>query len=71
MLCAKCNQGRFGDGLTPNNVLHIVKWRNSKYARNIKVFQYMDLGTGRTTDMYCTDKYNQPINVNKMVIEKE
>lgn len=71
LLCAKYSQGGFGNGLKPNNVLHIVKGRNSKYAKNIKIFQYMDLGTGRTTDMYCTDKFNSPISVDRMVIEKE
>lgn len=54
-----------------NNVVHIIKGRGSKYPRNIKVFQHIDLGTARTIDLYCTDKMNRPIKVDKLVIEKE
>lgn len=60
----------FGTNIYPNNVCHIIKGRNSKYAKYIKVFQYMDLGTGRTIDLYCTDKYNKPLKVDKLYIER-
>ena len=54
-----------------NNVVHIIKGRGSKYPKNIKVFQHVDLGTMRSIDLYCTDKNNNPINVDKMIIENE
>ena len=67
----KHNKVAFGQQIKPNNVIHIIKGRGSKYPKNIKVFQYMDLGTGRTTDMFCTDKFNNLINVDRLVIEYE
>lgn len=54
-----------------NNVVHIIKGRNSKYPKNIKIFQHISLGTGRSVDLYCTDCRNNPIQVDKLVIEHE
>ena len=62
---------RFGVPIEPNNVCHIIKGRSSKYPKYIKVFQKIELGTGRTIDLFCTDKNNNPIKVDKMIIEKE
>ena len=67
----KYNPNSFGNTIMPNNVIHIIKGRGSKYPKNIKVFQYIDLGTARTYDMFCTDKANNPIDVDKLVIEYE
>lgn len=63
------NKNAFGNTVYPNNVTHIIKGRGSKYPKNIKVFQYVDLSNGRIIDMFCTDKFNNPINVNKLKIE--
>lgn len=63
------NSQSFGNTIRPNNVIHIIKGRGSKYPKNIKVFQYIDLSTSRTLDMFCTDKQNNPINVDKLKIE--
>lgn len=68
---AKFNNNKFGNTIYPNNVVHIIKGRGSKYPKNIKVFQYIDLSTARTYDMFCTDKYNSPIDVEKLIIEYE
>ena len=65
------NKVAFGQQVKPNNVIHIIKGRGSKYPKNIKVFQYMDLGTGRTTDMFTTDKFNNLIQVDRLTIEYE
>lgn len=65
----KYNNSKFGTPIQPNNVIHIIKGRGSKYPKNIKVFQYCDLSTSRTYDMFCTDKFNNPINVDKLIIE--
>ena len=67
----KYNKDNFGNTIVPNNVIHIIKGRGSKYPKNIKVFQYIDLSTARTYDMFCTDKQNNPINVDKLKIEYE
>lgn len=67
----KNNKQSFGSTIYPNNVIHIIKGRGSKYPKNIKVFQYIDLSTSRTLDMFCTDKQNNPINVDKLKIEYE
>lgn len=58
----------FGGHIKPNTVAHIIKGRNSKYEKNIKVFQYLDMGTGRSYDLFCTNKDNEPIKVNKLDI---
>lgn len=60
-----------GEILTPNFVSHIVKGRASKYPKYIKVFQYIDLGTGRSYDLYVTDRNNNLIKVEKLYIEVE
>lgn len=64
-------KNKFGEQLLPNNVIHIIKGRGSKYPKNIKVFQYIDLSTSRTIDMFCTNKYNEPIEVDKLIVEYE
>lgn len=53
----------------PNNIIHIVKGRSSAYPKYIKVFQYVDLGTGRSEDLLVLDKDNKPITINKTFIE--
>ena len=65
------DKDNFGNTIVPNNVIHIIKGRGSKYPKNIKVFQYIDLSTARTYDMFCTDKQNNPINGDKSKIEYE
>lgn len=68
---AKNNNSNFGQSIIPNNVIHIIKGRGSKYPKGTKVFQYIDLGIGRTIDMFATDKANNIIKVDKLVIEYE
>lgn len=53
----------------PNNIIHIIKGRSSAYPKYIKVFQYVDLGTGRSEDLLVLDKDNNPIKINKTYIE--
>lgn len=66
---SKNNKNAFGNPIIPNNVIHIIKGRGSKYPKGTKVFQSIDLSTGRTIDMFCTDKFNNMIQVDKLVIE--
>jgi replicative DNA helicase len=70
-LCAKVSEKGFGNIRKPNNVLHIIKGRNSKYPKYIKVFQEISLGTGRSIDLFCTDMYNKHIQVDRRIIEVE
>ena len=53
----------------PNNIIHIIKGRSSEFPKYIKVFQYVDLGTGRSEDLLVLDKDNNPIKINKTYIE--
>lgn len=53
----------------PNNIIHIIKGRSSAYPKYIKVFQYVDLGTGRSEDLLVLDKDNKPITINKTFIK--
>lgn len=62
-------RGHFGENFKPNCVLHNYKVRFSKYGIGIKIYQYLDKGTGRCIDLYCTDMYDNPINIDKTVIE--
>ena len=62
-------RGDFGNDLKPNIVLHNYKVRFSKYGVGIKIYQYLDKGTGRCIDMFCTDMYDNPINIDKTISE--
>ena len=61
--------GKFGESFKPNTVLHNYKVRFSKYGVGIKIYQYLDKSTGRCIDMYCTDLYDNPINIDKTIVE--
>ena len=61
--------GKFGESFKPNVVLHNYKVRFSKYGVGIKIYQYLDKSTGRCIDMFCTDMYDNPINIDKTIIE--
>ncbi len=50
-------------------MLHNYKVRFSKYGVGIKIYQYLDKSTGRCIDMFCTDMYDNPINIDKTIIE--
>lgn len=65
----KNKKEKFGENIVPNNVIHVVKGRSSEYPKYMKIFQYADLGTSTTIDMFCTDKDNNPITVENLVIE--
>ena len=51
--------------IKPNRILHLFKARFGNTEQNMKIWGYLDLNTGRFTDMWCTDVYNKPINVTK------
>lgn len=65
----KYNDVAFGEKIIPNNVIHIIKGRGSEYPNDLKVFQYVDLGTSTSIDMFCTTIDNSPIDVQNLVIE--
>ena len=68
-LIAKFDKGNgIKMNIYPNNVCHVVKGRNSKYEKHIKVFQHIDLGTLRSIDLFCTNKHNEPIKVEALKI---
>ena len=62
-------RGKFGEDFKPNVVLHNYKVRFSKYGIGIKLYQYLDKSTGRCIDLYCTDLYDNPINIDKTIVE--
>lgn len=45
----------------PNLIVHNIKGRASRFPKYIRVYQYVDLGTGRSKDLYVTTKDLQPI----------
>ena len=53
----------------PNLIVHSIKGRASRFPKYIRVYQYVDLGTGRSQDLYVTTKDLQPItNIEKLKI---
>lgn len=57
-------------GLTPNRICHCYKVRFGSHEQGIKVWGYLNLGTGEWTDMFVTNKYNEPISIDKMRLFK-
>ena len=62
-------RGEFGENFKPNVIRHNYKVRFSKYGVGIKLYQYLDKGTGRCIDLYCTDMFDNPINIDKTIID--
>ena len=52
-------------------VTHIIKGRASKYPKHIKVYQYVDLGTGRVKDLFCTTQMNEKIIIEKTIVQNK
>lgn len=53
----------------PNRISHNYKVRFGAYGTNVKVWQHVDLGTGRVEDLFCTTLFNEPLKVAKPVYE--
>lgn len=51
----------YSDLPKPNLIVHNIKGRASRFPKYIRVYQYVDLGTGRSKDLYVTTKDLQPI----------
>jgi hypothetical protein len=50
-------------------IVHNIKGRASRFPKYIRVYQYVDLGTGRSKDLYVTTKDLQPItNIERLKI---
>ena len=62
-------RGGFGEDFKPNIIRHNYKVRFSKYGIGIKLYQYLDKGTGRCIDLYCTDMFDNPISIDKTIID--
>ena len=53
----------------PNLIVHSIKGRASRFPKYIRVYQRVDLGTGRTEDLFATTKSLDPINdIEKLLI---
>lgn len=52
-----------------NCVTHVYKARYSKYGEHLKIWSNYNKSTGRTTDMFVTDKDNEPIQVDKTILK--
>ena len=51
-----------GDKPQPNLVVNSIKGRASRFPKYIKIYQHVDLGTGRSMDLFATTKSLDPIN---------
>ena len=49
--------------IKPNRIIHLYKVRFSSFEQGIKLWEYVDLGTGRVIDCFTTTKENLPIEV--------
>lgn len=45
----------------PNIITHNIKGRASRFPKYIRIYQYVDLGTGRVQDLYATTKSLEPL----------
>ncbi len=53
-----------GETIMPNLVSYIVKSRFGEYAdQKIKVWRYFDRARFRNTDYFCTNQYDELINI--------
>lgn len=53
----------------PNMITHNIKGRASRFPKYIRVYQYVDLGTGRVQDLYATTKALEPLeSIEKLTI---
>ena len=50
-----------GDKPKPNLIVHSIKGRASRFPKYMRVYQYVDLGTGRSMDLFATYKDLSPI----------
>lgn len=64
-------RGHFGKGSEVNMVSHVYKARFSKYGQNLKIYQHIDLSTGRLEDLYVTNLYNEPVHVEKTYVTRK
>ena len=54
----------------PNLIVHSVKGRASRFPKYMRVYQHVDLSTGRTQDLYATTKTLEPLeNIEKLKIQ--
>jgi replicative DNA helicase len=61
-------QRGFNNKIIPNTCYTIYKNRGGRY-KDIKIWGVNDLGTGRFIDMFVTDKYYNPIEIEKTIIK--
>lgn len=55
-----------------NNVTHIIKGRNSRFPKHVKIFQTISYGTARSRDWFATDKDgNQVDGLHGLLIETD
>lgn len=55
-----------------NNITHIIKGRNSRFPKHIKIFQTLSYDTGRSRDWFVTDKDgNQVKDLRGLLIEND
>lgn len=57
------------DDIVPNVCTHIIKTRNSEFPKGTRIYQYNDLGTGRTMDLFCTTKDLEPLDIKGLKID--
>lgn len=55
----------FGNGNKPNRIIHCYKIRFGSEAQHLKIWGYLNLGTGEWTDCFVTDAINQPYKMDK------
>ena len=54
----------------PNYVFDIYKMRRGKY-KNVRIWSYIDLGSGERKDLCITTAANDPIQINEIVKLRE
>lgn len=58
--------------IVPNVVSYVFKSRFGEYAdQKIKVWRYFDRGIFRNTDFFCTNQYDEIVNIQKPVLKDD
>lgn len=59
----------FGNKENINMVTSVYKGRYNMYGKAIKIWQHLDRNTGRLTDYFCTNEDNEPVQVDRTMLE--
>lgn len=61
----------YTDETKPTHCIHSIKARDSEYPKGTRIYTRIDLGTGRTHTLFCTNKDMELLDIEPMEINYE